>query len=360
MSDDERYPLWLRPVTVMFLITVALALFFWFFSAFSTVFLGILAASIVACALAPIVQLLPFQRGVGAGVVGLGLIATAAALVLGISFTLAKPIQHEFEAWPRTKENIDAMLTRWSTDLNLSKPMTSADLLDKLSNFFGERGNVLLSGGASAALAILLWIAFVFVGSIFLLASPPHVLLGPVLRVVPTAYRTDTLRMLEHLGQKLRWWVMGTLAGMTVVFSASCLGYAISGVQFFLPLALLAGLGEIVPTVGPACAAIVALLFAASQSGTAAAGVIITYIVVQSLEAYLILPLIMRGAVQIHPAITLFSVILWAKIFGVPGMMLAIPINLTIASAVEYLYVRPRDRAVTHRELEMETVPPED
>jgi predicted PurR-regulated permease PerM len=52
----------------------------------------------------------------------------------------------------------------------------------------------------------------------------------------------------------------------------------------------------------------------------------------------------MRGAVRIHPAVTLFSVVLWGKIFGVPGMMLAIPINLTIASAVEHLYVRPRDR----------------
>jgi putative permease len=359
-NDRNNSPAWLRPVTAMFLTGIAFALFFWFFSAFSTVFLGVLAASIVACALSPLVQLLPFHRGVGAGVIGLGLITTAAAIVLGISLTLAKPIQREVADWPRTKYNIDTMLSHWSTDLKLNEALTSEKLLGKISDFFGERGSVLVSGSASAALAILLWIAFVFVGSIFLLASPPHVLLAPVLRVVPTPFRSDTLRMLEHLGQRLRWWVMGTLAGMTVVFIASCLGYAISGVQFFLPLALLAGLGEMVPTVGPACAAAVALLFAFSQSGGAATGVVITYIIVQSLEAYLILPLIMRGAVQIHPAVTLFSVILWAKIFGVPGMMLAIPINLTIASAVEYLYVRPRDRAIAHHELEMETVPPED
>src|SRR5260370_20447567 len=130
MSDyGSNSPAWLRPVTAMFLTAVALALFFWFFSAFSTVFLGILAASIVACALSPIVQLLPFKRGFGAGVVGLGLIATAAALVLGISFTLAKPIQREVADWPRTKGNIDAMLSHWSTDLNLSEKFTSEKLL---------------------------------------------------------------------------------------------------------------------------------------------------------------------------------------------------------------------------------------
>lgn len=354
MDDANNSPAWLRRITVMFGVVIALTLFFWFFSAFSTVFLGILAASIVTCALSPLVRRLPFHRGIAAGIVGLGLIAGAGALMLAISITLAKPIQREVESWPQTKVNIDTMLSRWSGDLKLGEKLTSDALIIKLTDFFGERGSVLVSGGASALLAILLWLAFVFVGSIFLLSSPPHVLLGPALRVVAPAYRNDVVHMLEHLGRKLRWWMVGTLGGMTVVFSASCIGYAASGIKFFLPLALLAGLAEIVPTVGPACAAIVALLFATSQSGSAAAGVILTYAIVQSLEAYLILPLIMRGAVQIHPAVTLFSVILWAKIFGVPGMMLAIPINLVIASTIEHLYVRPRDRRIAEREREAE------
>ena len=138
--------------------------------------------------------------------------------------------------------------------------------------------------------------------------------------------------------------MIGTMGGMCVVFSASAIGYSISRLKFAFPLALLAGVGEVVPTVGPATAVLVALLFAATQSSGAVIGVLITYGVIQSLEAYLILPLIMRGAVKIHPAITLFSVVLWAKVFGIPGLMMAIPINLVIGSAVEYLYVRPREQ----------------
>jgi len=208
---------------------------------------------------------------------------------------------------------------------------------------------LLLSRGADITLGILLWIAFVFIGSIFLLSTPPVELLGPVLRVISPQYRANVIDMLNHLASKLRWWMIGTLGGMCVVFSASCLGYGISRVKYFLPLAILAGLAETVPTVGPACAALVALLFAATQGSGAVIGVIITYLIVQTLEAYLVLPLIMRGAVQIHPAVTLFSVVLWAKVFGVPGMMLAIPINLTIASVVEYLYVKPRERRLAER-----------
>ena len=76
-------------------------------------------------------------------------------------------------------------------------------------------------------------------------------------------------------------------------------------------------------------------------------GVLLTYASIQALEAYLILPMIMRHAVKVHPAVTLFSVILWAKVFGVPGLMMAIPINLAIGSAIEYLYILPRERRAT-------------
>lgn len=344
MSDANASTSSSRKITAMFLAAVALALFFWFFSAISTVVLGILAAAIVDCALSPLLRRVRLPRGLAAALLGLALISTAGALVLGLSLPLAGPIRRNFQSMPHNWDNIDAMLAHWSANLG-TEPVDHLTLLKQLGSFIAPQ--LLLSRGADVGLGILLWLAFVFIGSIFLLASPPDVLLRPALRVLPPHARGNVTEMLEHLATKLRWWLIGTLGGMCVVFSACCLGYGISGVKFFLPLAMLAGLAETVPTVGPACAAVVALLFAASQGSGAVVGVILTYIIVQTLEAYLVLPLIMRGAVQIHPAVTLFSVVLWAKIFGVPGMMLAIPINLTIAAAIEYLYVRPRDRRLS-------------
>lgn len=344
MSDLNASTSSSRKFTAMFLAAVALALFFWFFSAISTVVLGILAAAIVDCALSPLLRRVRLPRGLAAALLGLALISTAGALVLGLSLPLAGPIRRNFQTMPQTMTNIDTMLGHWSTNLGI-ETITHETLIKQLGSFIAPQ--LLLSRGADVGLGILLWLAFVFIGSIFLLASPPDVLLRPALRVLPPHARGNVSEMLEHLATKLRWWLIGTLGGMCVVFSACCLGYGISGVKFFLPLAMLAGLAETVPTVGPACAAVVALLFAASQGSGAVVGVILTYIIVQTLEAYLVLPLIMRGAVQIHPAVTLFSVVLWAKIFGVPGMMLAIPINLTLAAAIEYLYVRPRERRLS-------------
>jgi predicted PurR-regulated permease PerM len=78
-----------------------------------------------------------------------------------------------------------------------------------------------------------------------------------------------------------------------------------------------------------------------------AVGVLAVYGGIQILEAYVILPLIMRGAVNIHPAVTLFTVVLWGKIFGVPGLMLAIPINLTIWTLLDHFSIRPREAALS-------------
>ncbi|HWE01875.1 MAG TPA: AI-2E family transporter [Tepidisphaeraceae bacterium] len=345
MPDASSAPIWVRRLTTLFVFGVCFTFFIIFFNALTTVLLGVLAAAIVACALDPFLRYLPGPRGLSAGIIGLTLIAAVAALVLALSLPLAKPFQRQFENWPQSKASIDALLRHWSNRSHLEKPMSSDELLRNLSDFFAaDRASLLLADVRDAVLAVLLWLAFVFVGSIFLLASPRDILLSPVLRAIPPRHRADIRQMLDTLGSRLRWWMIGALGGMCVVFTASGIGYSIARLKFALPLALLAGLAEMVPTIGPAVAAIIATLFAASQSSGAVVGVVITYTIIQSLEAYLILPLIMRGAVKIHPAITLFSVVLWAKIFGLPGLMLAIPINLTIGSAIEYLYVRPRER----------------
>lgn len=338
-------PAWVRRMTALFAIAVGLLFFFVFFNAFATVILGVMAAAIVACVLDPLRRRIPGPRGLAAAMIGVGLVAVVAALVLALSLPLAKPVKQQFENWPQSKASIDELLKSWSNRAHLENPLSIDELLGNLGSFFvTDRASLLLAGVRDAVLGILLWLAFVFVGSIFLLSSPREVLLGPVLRAIPPPHRHTFREMLDALGSRLRWWMIGTFGGVCIVFTASAIGYSAIGLKFALPLALLAGIAEIAPTVGPATAAVVISLFAASQSSTAMIAVIITVSIIQAMEAYVVLPLIMKGAVKIHPAVTLFSVILWAKIFGVPGLILAIPINLTIGSAVEYFYVRPREQ----------------
>ncbi|MGE5610546.1 MAG: AI-2E family transporter, partial [Bacillota bacterium] len=231
------------------------------------------------------------------------------------------------------------------TKIGLQEPPNVERLLEGLGNFLvGSGGQQLFSRGADVLFGLVVALAFTLAGSLFLLSEDPHTFLRPGLRLLDPRHRPAMQAVLTDLGPRFRRWVIGTLTGMFVVFSASAVGFWSIGLKFAVPLALLAGFAEVVPTVGPAVACVFLVLFAAAvQSGAKALAVLIVYGIIEALEAYIILPLIMRGAVNVPPAVTLFTVVLWGKIFGVPGLILAIPINLTIWSLLVQFRVRPRE-----------------
>jgi len=93
-----------------------------------------------------------------------------------------------------------------------------------------------------------------------------------------------------------------------------------------LPLALLAGIFEIVPTLGPILSAVPAVIIALTISPTLAISVAISYIVIQLLENNLLVPKIMEKAVGLNPIVVIFGVIIFANLIGISGALLAIPI----------------------------------
>jgi predicted PurR-regulated permease PerM len=291
---------------------------------------------------------IPGPRGTDVVVLGVGMVAIVGLVGFLLYWPLQKPIENAVDNWPETKRDVDASLERWSKNIGMkdAKPLTVEGIVTYVREFLTGQGGMFFSRTADIVLGILLSLAFTLVGSIFLISEPPDGLIGPVLRIFSPRLRPGLQRALDDLEPKYRAWAVGTLTGMTVVFTASMIGYSVIGLKMAIPLALLAGIAEIIPTVGPAIACLIAALFAgATQSGTAAGLVLLVWGCIQALEAYVILPMIMKGAVNVHPAITLFTVVLWGKIFGVAGLMLAIPINLTIWTLLEHLRMRELDGA---------------
>ncbi|HEV8606289.1 MAG TPA: AI-2E family transporter [Tepidisphaeraceae bacterium] len=336
-ATPRSLPVWLAPAG--WLILIILVLFF--FSPVSTVVLGVLAACIIACTLRPLMDWIPGPRGVDVAVLGVGMVAIVGVVAFLLYWPLQKPIGNAVVNWPETKRDVDQSLARWSGSLGMKDPLTFEVMADNVRGFLTGQGGLVFSRTADIVLGILLSLAFTLVGSIFLLSEPPEGLIKPVLRIFPQRHRPALRAAMEDLEPRYRAWAVGTLTGMAVVFTASMIGYTVIGLKMAIPLALLAGVAEIVPTVGPAIACVIAALFAgATQSGTAAGLVLLVWGCIQALEAYVILPLIMKGAVNVHPAITLFTVVLWGKIFGVAGLMLAIPINLTIWTFLEHIRLK--------------------
>jgi len=109
------------------------------------------------------------------------------------------------------------------------------------------------------------------------------------------------------------------------------------GLNYALPLALIAGLLEIVPNIGPTVSTVLAAVVALTISPLTALLTVAWGIFVQQLENNLIVPKIMKHTVGLNPLVTIFFLLVGAKLAGVAGAILAIPVFLTIDAVLRVL-----------------------
>lgn len=133
---------------------------------------------------------------------------------------------------------------------------------------------------------------------------------------------------------KLGAWTRGELALMTIIGITTYIGLIILKIDYALPLAIFAGILEIVPIIGPIISAVPAVLVAFSVSPGLALVVVVLYTLIQQLENHLIVPTVMRKAVGLRPLVTILALMIGGRLAGVGGALLAIPILLTLQVVV--------------------------
>lgn len=134
------------------------------------------------------------------------------------------------------------------------------------------------------------------------------------------------LQIEERIGGFLR----GQLILAASVAGASLIGYWVAGVPYALLLAIVAGILELVPFVGPFIAIGVAMILALSESPQAAIAALVVGTIVQQLENNFFAPRITQHSVGISPVVTLLAFVGFAAVFGVAGAFLAIPLAATL------------------------------
>jgi len=132
----------------------------------------------------------------------------------------------------------------------------------------------------------------------------------------------------ERAQKRMAGWFWGEIILMIVVGLLTYVGLNLMGMKFALALAVLSGLLEVVPNLGPITATVPAFLIGLSQSNILGLSMIALYFIVQQLENHLIVPFVMKKAVGIHPIITLIALIIGGKLAGIMGVILAIPVTI--------------------------------
>ncbi|MBD1821621.1 AI-2E family transporter [Cyanobacteria bacterium FACHB-DQ100] len=177
----------------------------------------------------------------------------------------------------------------------------------------------------SNALTVLLNILLVLILTIMLLINPQPYRQG-FIALFPSFYRRRADRILSLCEVSLVNWIIGILINMVVIGLVSGISLLILGVPLVLANALLAGLLEAIPNVGPVLSVIPPIAVALLDAPWKAVAVLIVYILIQQLEQYLLVPFVMSRQVALLPAVTLISQVVFAIAFGFLGLFLAIPL----------------------------------
>lgn len=126
--------------------------------------------------------------------------------------------------------------------------------------------------------------------------------------------------------KKIGQWLQGQIVLAVLIGVSTFLGLTLLGVHYALILAIIAGILEIVPIVGPIATAIIAISVAFFQDPAKALLVGIFFLLLQQLEGNVLVPIIFKKVLGLHPVIVIFSLLVGARLGGIPGMLLAVPV----------------------------------
>ncbi len=303
----------------------------------------ILVAAILATGLEPAVERLAgrewtrrrwrLPRSGAIAVVYLGLVA---ALVLAGGLLVA-PIVAESRQFaakaPEIHRGLLGMLAglqqryAWLPDL--------AALLDRLPY---EAGRLTEYVGAATGVAFRVFGVVVsaitaLVLSIYMLLEGPGIKQG-FLGLFAPPHRPRIEVVLGNIGEKFGGWLRGQLLLGLIIGVAAGLGTWAIGLPYPLLLGLAAGITELIPMIGPVLGAIPAVIVSLFGSVWQVVAVVVFFTVIQQAEGHILVPRVMRQTVGLSPLLTIVAIMVGAKLMGILGALLAVPVAAALQVVV--------------------------
>ena len=265
-------------------------------------------------------------------------LATAVALTVGalvgvvflIAPAVASQVQDLIANLPSFLTELDQSINRLFRSIpvlrrGVTEGSTPGLLATALNEMFGVlRGALVpyLKGGVELIIEGI----GVFVMALYLARNPSTYVEGLV-ALVPPARRRLARVILYDLKLTLHAWVVGQLIAMVLLAALTTLGLWILGVPYFLAFGVFAGVAAIVPFFGTLFSTLIPALFALGVAGLGKAiAVALLGIGVHLIEANFVAPVVMERQVNLPPVITIAGVLLIGKLFGLAGLIVAVPI----------------------------------
>jgi len=192
----------------------------------------------------------------------------------------------------------------------------------------------------SQTLAVVGGVMLIIFMAIYI-GAEPNVYRRGVMLLFPVRVRDRAGEVLGAMATVLRKWLVTQLIAMVAIGTVTTIAMLILNVKAAFALGLLAGLFEFIPTIGPLLSAVPAIAMGFIDSPEKALTVGLVYWGIQFLENNLLIPLLMKGGVNVPPVLTILAQALLTTLFGFLGLIVAVPLVATVIVALRMLYVEP-------------------
>ena len=199
--------------------------------------------------------------------------------------------------------------------------------------------------GLTAATVVSLGVV-VFISTIYLVIRPEPWVNGFV-ALFPAGWRQRTREVLQVLYQTVQRWFLGQLAAMTFIAVFWAISLSLIGVPFALLLGIFSGLISFIPYLGALISIVVPLLLALISDPFTVVWVILAFVIIQQIEGNILQPIVMSRAVDLHPAVVVFAILVMGTLFGLIGVFLAVPLVAALQVLVRELWVQKMDQIGT-------------
>jgi predicted PurR-regulated permease PerM len=330
------------------LVLVFIVLSFWLLYRFHQVVFTLFIAIVMGTVIRPVVTWL-HRRGLPqmAGVILVYLLLLA--LLIGFVFLLFPMIVEQgttiAAAVPGYYQSLREWMVNYPNQLIVSLSEFLPATLPSLEPV-QQTGQQMLASAGQAFGYVTSAANIIFMATAILLLALHWTLDGPrtiqsLLLLIPKGQRETIRELISAMETKVSFYLAGQGVLCLVIGIMALVAYLLIGLPNALVLALVAGVMEAVPLIGPLLGAIPAALVALSIAPAKLVWVIVATIVIQQVENSLLVPRVMRKAVGVNPFVSLLALFAFSSLFGIAGALMAIPIAAIIQLLLDRFVFQP-------------------
>ncbi|HYF31820.1 MAG TPA: AI-2E family transporter [Chitinophagaceae bacterium] len=318
------------------LLTKSIQVVFFLFLVFASLYyarpflIPVAFAGLLSMLLLPLSRWLE-SKGLARGLAVLICVLTVAAAIAGmislVAWQVSDLASDVDNMEQKIKQAVNNLRQYISTNLGISKEQQDQLMQNQQQSGGSGQAASMLTGFAGSVMGILVDLLLVLVYIFLFMYFRGH-LKTFILKLVPAKEKSNAQRCIHDIQRVAQQYLGGLgmmIVGLWIMYG---IGFSIVGVKNAIFFAILCGLLEIVPFVGNLTGNALTILMALSQGGgmNMVIGILITYAIVQFLQSYILEPLVVGAEVNINPLFTILVIVVGELVWGIAGMVLAIPI----------------------------------